>query len=426
MNWWVNRRADLVSIGAWLALLIVAASPNFGLKFGMSPTLPSVLLAFIGIWLVMRERLALFESRAQRRWLLILLLLCVPMVISIPQSYDQRLSMSIAGASLLYAFTGIALIRVLQGEPARQWLATGIALVLAFWSVDSIIQYFAGRDLFGVTLTPDQRVPGPFEGNFRQATLLAILLPVALGVLARRRHGAWLATAFFLLASLVAMLAGVRMIIIMLGLVVAGMYLHLPRSRWKVFGLLGLLTVSVIATLLSPALYERMVTRLESARALDFETLDKLLSQRLTIWHTATNMAKARPANGVGVGAFDKAYKDFATLPYDMFRDTNARAFHAHQIYVSAAAEMGIPGLLALLAAVVLVIKWYWSAPPVARERAWPYALALTVYFFPLNTQPPMFRHWSFPILLLMLAATLAALEPEETGVRSGSTVSVE
>ena len=423
MNWLADKRANIVSIGALFALLIVFFSPNFGLKHGVSPTLPSVLLAMMGIWLVIRERAIVFGCTAQRRWLLIFALLFVPMVISIPTSYDIRLSVSIAGASVLYAFAGIALIRALKGEGARHWLATGIFIVLAFWCIDSVIQYFLGQDPFGITLTPDRRVVGPFEGNFRQATLLSILLPVALYALAKRRFGVWLASSFFLLAGIVAMLAGVRMIFIMLGLVVAGVYLHLPRSWWKVMGLVGLVAISVLATFLSPALHERVVTRLQSAQSLDFETLDQILSQRLTIWHTASNMAVDRPITGVGVGAFDKAYNDFSTLPSDMFREGLGRAYHAHQIYVSAAAEMGVIGLLALLAVLGLSIKWYFTSRSGARYLAWPWALGLMVYFFPINTQPPMFRHWTFPILLLLLAGMLAALDEQSADERASGPV---
>lgn len=422
MNWLADNKASIVSMGALCALLIVFFSPNFGLKAGISPTLPSVLLAFMGIWLVTRERAALFSSQAQRRWLLIFGLLFVPMVISVPTSYDVRLSLGIAGASVLYAFAGVALIRALQGEGARHWLATGILLVLGFWVIDSLIQYFIGHDLVGIELTPSKRVVGPFDGNLRQATLLAVLVPVAMGALWNRRHGRVYAIAFFALAGMVAMLAGVRMVLLMLMIVIAGFFLHLPASRWKWLILLMLPIVAVLAVKLSPALQQRMST-ITSAENLNIETLDKVLSYRATIWETGVRMIRLRPYTGVGVGAFDTAYRDFSTRPNDRFRDGTFRVYHAHQIYISAGAEMGISGLLGLLAAFGLGVYWYLSASPLSRERAWPWALALMVYFFPLNTQPPMLRHWTFPVLLMLLAAMLAALDEPDADRRRGSAV---
>jgi len=411
LNWLSDKRAGFASLGALLALLIVAFSPNYGLKLAASPILPGVVLAFMGMWLVWKERAACLAAGAQRRWLLVFGLLFVPMVISTPGSHDPRLSLGIVGASVLYLFVGIALVRALRGHAERRWLAVGILIMLAFWVGDSMVQYLTGRDLFGIALLVDGRVIGPFAENLRQATLLAVLLPVALGALLALRHGGWWAAGLFILAAAVAMLAGARMVVIMFGIVFAGVYLHLPSSPWKWLAAPAMLAAAALTVFLSPILHDRMASRLAEVQRLDFESLDKFSSQRLTIWHTAANMLKARPLTGVGVGTFDKAYRDYSTLPDDMFRDGRARAYHAHQIYVSAAAEMGLPGLIGLLAAFILVVKWYLSSSAEARHRAWPWALALMVYFFPFNTQPPLLRHWTFPIMLMLLAAMLAALD---------------
>lgn len=411
MNWLSDKRAGFASLGALLALLIVVFSPNYGIKYAASPVLPGVVLAFMGMWLLWKERGSCLARIAQRRWLLIFGLLFVPMAISLPGSHDPRLSLGVVGASVLYLFVGIALVRALRGHTERHWLAVGILIMLAFWIGDSVVQYLFGRDLFGIELLVDGRVIGPFAENLRQATLLAVLLPVALGVLLAQRHGGWWAAAFFILAAAVAMLAGVRMVVIMFGVIFAGVYLHLPSSPWKWLAAPAMLAAAALTIFLSPVLHDRMASRMAEVQRLDFESLDKFSSQRLTIWHTAGNMLMARPLTGVGVGTFDKAYGEYSTLPDDMFRDGRARVYHTHQIYVSAAAEMGLPGLIGLLAAFILVANWYLSSSVTARQRAWPWALALMVYFFPFNTQPPLLRHWTFPILLMLLAALLAALD---------------
>lgn len=425
MNWLAEKRVNIVSMGALFALLIVFFSPNFGLKHGVSPTLPSVLLAFMGIWLALRERVAVLASTAQRRWLLIFALLFVPMLISIPNSYDVQLSAGIAGASVLYAFAGVALIRALKGEGARHWLAAGIMITLSFWVGDSMVQYFLGRDIFGIELTPppQPRVTGPFDGNLRQATLLSTLLPVALGALLVKPRGLIWAVMFFSFAAAVAMLAGVRMIMVMLAIVAVGLILKVPQVRWRWVIVVSLMAIMAAAIGLSSSLQDRMISRVIAARTMTFEAIDFLTSYRLTIWETGGRMLLDRPLTGVGVGNFDKAYRDYATRTTDIFRDGTNRPYHAHQIYVSAAAEMGFPGLIGLLAALIVAVKWYWSAPPSVRLRAWPWALALLVYFFPLNTQPPMLRQWTFPILLMLIAAMLAALDEPDTGLRTGSTV---
>lgn len=409
MNWQRIKGITHIQVGLFLALLIVAVMPNFALKYGPSAALPSALLALLGIWLVWKQRQALWATPAAGRLSLVFALLGAPVLISAPTSYDLSYSLSVAGALLAYYFAGLALVRVLRGDAERTWLAKWIFAVLAFWIVDSLIQYFFGVDMFGIALTEDTRVVGPFKGSLRQPTLIALLLPVALWFALRR--GVLVAIAFFVVAGFVAILGGVRMVLVMLLIVAAGFYLRLPAWRFKIPAAMVALAIMLTAIALAPSMQERM-GRLVDMRALSFESIDRLLSDRLTIWHTASNMLHEHPFSGVGAGAFAKAYDHHSTRPQDIFRGGKVRVFHAHQVYVAMAAETGLPGLIGLLVAIALCIKWYWSAPAARRAQAWPYALGLGVYFFPLNTQPPMYHgNWLFPILLLLFAALLAALD---------------
>ena len=118
--------------------------------------------------------------------------------------------------------------------------------------------------------------------------------------------------------------------------------------------------------------------------------------------------------DAVGAGAFAKAYGDHATRPNDIYRSGGVKVYHAHQVYFAMGAETGWPGLLGLLAAIGLCVKWYRAASPERRDQAWPYALGLAVYFFPVNTQQPLYHgNWLFPVMLLLIAALLAALDGE-------------
>lgn len=414
MNWQAVRSLTIVQVGALLALLIVAVMPNFGLKYGASPALPALLLAFLGGWLLWKERARLFEAPAARRLTLVFALLLLPVLISIPESYRPRVSASVAGMLVVYYLTGLALVRVLRGDAERAWLAKWILVVLAFWIADSVIQYLFGVDLFGVPRGADQRVLGPFYNSLRQPLLIALLLPVALWVLQRR--GALPAMLFLVAAGFIATLGAVRMVLVMLVLVAAAFYLRLPRWRFKWVAMVLALIAVLVAIGLTPALKERM-TRFTEIRELNFATIDRLLSYRAMIWETAGHMLVARPLHGVGVGGFEKAYPDYATRPDDPFRDGTARVHHAHQVYVAFAAEAGLPGLLGLIAALALGVKWYRGAPPARRDQAWPYALGLFVYFFPINTQPPLYHgNWLFPLILLLFAAMLAALDEPALG----------
>jgi O-antigen ligase len=401
-------------MGTILALLIVVFLPNYGVeKYGPSPVVPAFFLCLLGIRPVWRERLALFASTAQQRWVVVFLLLLVPVLLSIPGSFSPRMSASIAMVLLLYFFAGVALVRSLRSREQREWLVKWTSIVLMVWIVDALVQYFSGHDLFGVLLTHDGRVLGPFAGTIRLPIYLALLLPVLLMWLMPRGLAVTL-TAFGVAAAL-AMLSGVRAALFFLMVVAAGLFLRLPGGRQKWLVILTLMLMAGMAIALMPTLQERFV-RFGTLLEPTFQNLDHLLSYRLTIWDTAANMVRDRPLTGVGAGAFQAAYEHYSTMPGDVFLRDQYRVYHAHQLYVGAIAETGLIGLFALLAILVLCIRWYWTAAPVRRDQAWPYALGLVVYAFPLNSQPVLYQQWLFPVLLLLLAAMLAALENDERG----------
>lgn len=410
MNWQAIRNISAGQIGAWLALLIVLCSPNYGIeKYGPSPAVPGFLLALTGMWLVWRDRRAVFAGRAQRRWAIVFALLFVPVLVSIPGSYNPRTSWGTAAVLLLYGFAGIALIHALRERQRRDWLIKWTTVAVLFWLVDAYIQLIFGRDLFGVAINPgDYRVLGPFAGNLHLSLLVVFLLPIVLTSLLPR--GWTLTLVVFALAGVIAMLGGSRAALFFLAIVATGLFMRLPggRRKWLLAGVL--IFVSGVAILASPVVEQRFSLFGELLHP-TFESMNHLLSYRLWIWDTALNMVADRPFRGVGAGAFQAAYEHYSTLPGDVFRGGDIRAYHAHQLYIGLAAETGLFGLFAFIAILVLALHWFRRATPAQRRAAWPFGLGLLVYVFPINSQPVLYMQWLFPVLLLLLGGMLAALD---------------
>ena len=407
MNWQAIRNLTYVQVGAFLALLIVAFLPNYGIeKYGPSPVVPAVLLSLLGMWLLWRERAVLFVSTAQRRWALVFLLLFLPIALSVHGSLAPRVSASIAAVLFFYFFTGVALIHSLRANAERTRLLTWIAVIVVLWIADAYVQIIFGRDLFGVEISADHRVLGPFAGNLRLSLFITILLPIVMMWMLPR---GWIATfTVFFLAGVMAMLSGSRSILVFLCIVGMGLFLRLPggRRKWYVAGALAL--TCVVAIVASPILQQRFELFGE-LRHPSFTTINHVLSWRLWIWDTALNMVAYRPFSGVGAGAFQAAYDHYSTLPGDVFR--GIPAYHAHQLYVGIAAETGLIGLLAFCIVVTLAVRWYWLGTPGRRQQAWPFALGLLVYAFPINSQPVLFSQWFFPAVVLLFTGMLAALD---------------
>ena len=422
MSWRIIRSVRHVKIGALLALLIVLFQPNYNIvKFGPSPAVPAFLLFVLGAWLLWQERWRVLATPAMRRWLTVFLLLFVPVLVSVPWSYDLRMSASTAAGLALYFFCGVALIRALRGDAERAWLAKWITVVLLFWVVDSGIQYIFGHDLFGIAVAQQGRILGPFADKLRQPVLLLLLMPLMLWWLMMRSTAGTLVAYFA--AGMVAMLGGARTIFLWLGIVASALFIRLPGRRWKLAALTAVLAVLVVALAISPSLQERFgyFTRVRTV-AVNFKNLDLLSSSRLTLWDTSLNMTRERPLSGVGAGAFHAAYDSYTTIPGDIFQGPQAtqKPYHAHQLYFGVAAETGIPGLVGLVLVFALCIKWYLAASLRRRDQAWPYAVGLFVYAFPFNSQPVLFTQWLFPVLVLLLAGMLAALDEAPTAKTTG------
>lgn len=170
----------------------------------------------------------------------------------------------------------------------------------------------------------------------------------------------------------------------------------------------------VAAAALSPSVAERLAKSGELLRPREIpleQKLDVILGGRVTIWQTAWNMLQHRPLTGVGAGSFAEAYDRYSLRLDDPYRTHGSYGSptHAHQMYVSVAAESGWPGLAGLVAAVALCGLWFFRAPCERRRLAAPYAASLAV-IAPIQSQPVLYTLWWFPVVLLLLCAMLAAL----------------
>jgi O-antigen ligase len=142
-----------------------------------------------------------------------------------------------------------------------------------------------------------------------------------------------------------------------------------------------------LSYLASPLLQERVATTLAITQNSEV-ALDEASSLRLPIFRTAWRMYVAHPVNGVGVRAFPMAYLDYADAddPHVLKHDGERGATHAHNIVLEVMADTGTIGLLGLLTAFFLAWRYWRVMPPESHLEAFPYALALALVLFPLNT----------------------------------------
>jgi O-antigen ligase len=189
---------------------------------------------------------------------------------------------------------------------------------------------------------------GNNDPNYLAADLVATLL-VVMGLLGVRELRRWrlplLATIPVLVGGLIATQSRGGIISLVLTSLMALVLLREHRRR------IGI-GIAIVLVLVGAFLVAQ-------PRAVDRITQDDSTGTgRTTIWHLATHVARDHPVLGVGMGNFqvvEGSYVDRVGLVEDpaMFVDT---PLVVHEIWLQAATETGIPGLLLQLSFVVACI----------------------------------------------------------------------
>lgn len=299
----------------------------------------------------------------------------------------------------------------LDAAVRRVFLAC-LAAVVAFVAVDALIQFYAGRDIFGHPYE-NLRLSGPFGRNAVGAFLSRVgfpLLGLAFGWAAAARHpGSWAAAIAATLAlGLTITLSGERGNLIMFGFGLFVLLMLLPGRRRFV------LTAGVAAALviggtflLSPNVFERHIghTRADLEDFWD-NRLGVLLMRGFEVWQES-------PVVGVGLKNFRNYCVNDDLRPIGP--PENWCFMHPHQIYNEWLAETGLIGFAGFVA---LVALWARELVPGLRSRQADYALAagactaVLIFLWPLRPSMSFFSTWNAVLFWTMLGLALAVCAP--------------
>lgn len=206
-----------------------------------------------------------------------------------------------------------------------------------------------------------------------------------------------------------------------LGALAAGLLvlavLMLPRRRALAGLAAGAAVVMVLVLAVAP-LRTRVAAKIGPLLSGD---LNELLTGRLDGWRAAVWMLEERPVTGVGHGAYLPEYIPAKTALLEQGVEflpgqTNPVFSNAHNEYLEAAAEWGIPGLLALAWGLWVLLGTARSVPERDRPLVWSGLAALAVLclvYFPFRVALVAFPAILFLAWVLRPRA-LAGLEREE------------
>ncbi len=388
--------------------------------FKRSVELPLLLLSIGGFVLAYRHGASFFQQPAVRLFTFLFVSIWVPMLLSVPDSYHLKSSLSTALSFPRLYLAGLFLICTLSQQEESRLLVKLLAYLAAIWVVDALFQAMTGHNFLGYAQIP-ARLNGVFgENSLKLGNALPVLAPFLILVLRSKPLLMLLAA---LMVGAVVILAGSRGGWVSFGLVCVWLVISEAQRRgislWKIGAVAALVgVVGILAVFENPGARQRLDQTLllfsgEEAK------VDLALSYRWTIWQDAFAMVEQHPINGVGVRAFRHAYPEFAQ-PADPFvqADIDADsvgqtgAFYAHQIVLEVMSETGLIGLAGLVWFYALLVRAWYRADRERRILSLPFAMAALAWLFPFNTHPAFYSaQWSV-LIWLVLAMLCASLYP--------------
>ena len=396
---------------SWLAVAFIALLP-----FGRLSEIPlsafAVSLAFIA-----RDPAGRARIRAASSFILPLFLcFWIPMLLSSPDSMAPQKSWVQTAAALRFLAAALAMSVLLNAASSRERVLRWTAWLLLFWAADAFIQLFFSRDLFGIAMHPE-RLNALFVKKYQFfGPTLAMLSPLVLEH-ARRRWRPWAWALSFALILGAVMIAGMRAgwltMAIVLVIYMALMLKRENRELRRTIFTIPVLTVIVLAAayFASPLFQERLdVTRAFTTGK--EAAADTSSMERIPIFTTALTMYREHPVNGVGVRAFPRAYLVYAE-PGDIHIQKSggkSGATHAHNVVLEVMSDTGTIGLLGLLAALGFLWIHYRKITPAERTDAFPFALAVLLILFPLNSHFAIYGTYTSSLVWFLIGLWGASL----------------
>lgn len=252
-----------------------------------------------------------------------------------------------------------------------QWPLIGLITAGVSQALIGLYEFFGGSGIPSLWILDNQRFrafgtfgqPNPF-GAF-----MGLLLPIVIG---------WLGGSIGLMFRRKAGLATIAVLILCAGLLFGGliaswsrggwlgfgaalfvMAIFAPRQRWR-----GLLFAAIVLLIGGGALVTNLVPASIASRLGDFTSeftgiadvrgqvitdANYAVLERLAHWQAGLAMADAHPWLGVGFGNYEVAY------PQVQLVNWKYPLGHAHNYYINMLAETGIVGLIAYVAAWLII-----------------------------------------------------------------------
>ena len=322
----------------------------------------------------------------------------VPMLVALPDAVNPARAMKTTFLYFHFLPAGLYVVYMLRDQMVQRIVWSGLAIVIAFWCIDGVIQLVFGRDLFGYPYD-GSILKGVFYPKQRFGLILAVFAPLYLHVVQRlavRSVWAWL----LLLPLIIGVLFSLKRTAWVMGLAAIGAYfvcfvrprrLHLRL----VIGYGGGAAVALVIAIASAPNLRTQISDTLGLFSADFERVDLATSRRLSLWHTGLSMVRAHWLNGIGPRGFRTVYREFAS-PDDFWIKLGTKGqTHPHLMGLEVLIETGVIGLIGYLLLLIVLGREMWRQRLIEPQAAIYFMIAI-VALFPLNAHLAFYgSYWS-------------------------------
>ena len=397
---------------SWLAVSFFALLP-FGRLAEIPLSVFALCLPFLARSAEHRHRIRLVSI------IVVPVFLCfwLPMVVSSFDSYLPQKSWVSSIAALRYLAAVLSMAVLLHADSARWRVIRWTSYLLVFWALDGFVQLIFGADLFGVAMHPE-RLNALFIKKYQFfGPTLAMLSPLLLEH-ARRHWPSWAWVAAFTLTLGAVLIAGMRagwLIMAVVLLVYVWLMLKRENRELRKASLsipVFVFTAIIGSYLVSPLFQARLEQSLVITQGTE-EAVSLASSKRMPIFTTSLAMFTAHPVNGVGVRAFPRAYMEYAAQDDIHIQDSGGKsgATHAHNLVLEVMADTGSIGLIGLFTGFLLVLRFWKNMTPARQNEAFPFALALVLVLFPLNSHFALFGTYMSSLIWVLFGLWAACIK---------------
>ncbi len=395
-------------VAHWSLLLILAAAFLFATKTSFN--IPIYIMAFIGLYRMIKDR-SLFRSQEMLFISVLFFSIWLPMLCSLTDAADLSHALKTTLPYVRFLFAAYFVVEEVRNKNLSNKLICGIAMIVTFWCMDALFQFFIGVDIFGFPMHYGS-AEGLFSPKGTLGHVLAILSPVYFE-LVRRNHNKhpylWL---FLLLFFGIIFLGGKRtawlMLISSCGFYSAYLFYLYRSVSLKIIFLISSVLLLVLGLLFSQ--YQPLKNRAESTLGLfsgNYEQIDKATSRRLSIWDTGVNIYRAHWINGVGPRGFRHVYEDYADADNFFMVDGRSGQTHPHLTLLEVAVETGTLGLLGYLLFWAYLLQLVWRTIKQRNDYRLPWLICIMITTLPYNAGLAFYgSYWSSIAWWMIIVAT--------------------